>query len=101
MEQCTNIHFPPRARRLKVVVLGGPRSAWTPESMVANVSKIPHVDASPLNVEGPVRLLYVTFVAGAAALGGFLFGFDSAVINGAVSGIQRSFGSSAAGTGVA
>jgi SP family sugar:H+ symporter-like MFS transporter len=44
------------------------------------------------------RPLYSTFLASTAALGGFLFGFDSAVINGAVSGIQRSFHSSSAGT---
>ena len=47
------------------------------------------------------RPLYATFLASTAALGGFLFGFDSAVINGAVSGIQRSFRSSSAGTGFA
>jgi SP family sugar:H+ symporter-like MFS transporter len=47
------------------------------------------------------RLAYVTFLAGAAALGGFLFGFDSAVINGAVTGIQVGFHSSDAGTGFA
>jgi MFS transporter, SP family, sugar:H+ symporter len=44
---------------------------------------------------------YVTFLAGTAALGGFLFGFDSAVINGAVGGIQQGFASSNAGTGFA
>src|SRR5258708_25533070 len=44
---------------------------------------------------------YVTFLAGTAALGGFLFGFDSAVINGAVGGLQRGFESSNAGTGFA
>jgi SP family sugar:H+ symporter-like MFS transporter len=44
---------------------------------------------------------YVTFLAGTAALGGFLFGFDSAVINGAVVGLQRGFASSNAGTGFA
>jgi SP family sugar:H+ symporter-like MFS transporter len=44
---------------------------------------------------------YATFLAGTAALGGFLFGFDSAVINGAVVGIQRGFESSNAGTGFA
>jgi SP family sugar:H+ symporter-like MFS transporter len=47
------------------------------------------------------NLLYVTLIAGAAALGGFLFGFDSAVINGAVSGIQAGFRSSSVGTGFA
>jgi MFS transporter, SP family, sugar:H+ symporter len=49
----------------------------------------------------PLNLLYVTLVAGAAALGGFLFGFDSAVINGAVTGIQAGFRSSSLGTGFA
>ena len=49
----------------------------------------------------PANLLYVALIAGAAALGGFLFGFDSAVINGAVSGIQAGFGSSSVGTGFA
>jgi SP family sugar:H+ symporter-like MFS transporter len=47
------------------------------------------------------RARYVTFLAGTAALGGFLFGFDSAVINGAVGGLQQGFKSSNAGTGFA
>jgi sugar porter (SP) family MFS transporter len=33
----------------------------------------------------------IVFIAAAAALGGFLFGYDSAVINGAVTGIQHDF----------
>jgi len=44
---------------------------------------------------------YVTLVAGAAAIGGFLFGYDSAVINGAVPGIQATFKSGSAATGFA
>ena len=48
-----------------------------------------------------VRATYVTRLAGTAALGGFLFGFDSAVINGAIGGLQRGFGSSSAATGFA
>jgi SP family sugar:H+ symporter-like MFS transporter len=43
----------------------------------------------------------VAFFAATAALGGFLFGFDSAVVNGAVFGIQHSFNASSAGTGFA
>lgn len=39
--------------------------------------------------------------AGAAAIGGFLFGFDSAVVNGAVLGIERTFHTSSVGTGFA
>lgn len=41
----------------------------------------------------------VTFIAAAAALGGFLFGYDSAVINGAVTGIQHHFGVASTETG--
>ncbi|MCY9784904.1 sugar porter family MFS transporter [Nocardiopsis sp. EMB25] len=40
---------------------------------------------------GP-HLRYVVFIAAAAAMGGFLFGYDSAVINGAVEGIRGRFG---------
>jgi SP family sugar:H+ symporter-like MFS transporter len=41
------------------------------------------------------------FVSAVAALGGFLFGFDTAVINGAVDAIQRHFALSSSLTGVA
>ena len=41
----------------------------------------------------------VIFLSVAAALGGFLFGFDSGVINGTVDALQRAFDSDAAGTG--
>lgn len=50
---------------------------------------------------GPTNLPYLVFLASAAALGGFLFGFDSAVINGAVSGIEAGFHSSSVATGFA
>jgi sugar porter (SP) family MFS transporter len=43
----------------------------------------------------------VATFAAAAAIGGFLFGFDSAVVNGAVFGIQRTFHASSVGTGFA
>nr|WP_062334102.1 sugar porter family MFS transporter [Herbidospora sakaeratensis] len=45
----------------------------------------------PVAVRRQERLGYVTFIAAAGAIGGFLFGYDSAVINGAVVGIQRYF----------
>ncbi|MBR7834787.1 sugar porter family MFS transporter [Actinospica durhamensis] len=53
--------------------------------------------------EGEEHFGYVIFIAAAAAMGGFLFGYDSSVINGAVTGIQKHFnvGSSATGFAVA
>ncbi len=42
------------------------------------------------------RLIFLSLIA---ALGGFLFGFDSGVINGTVDGLQRAFDSDAIGTG--
>jgi len=41
----------------------------------------------------------VIFLASVAAIGGFLFGFDSGVINGTVDALQAAFNSDAAGTG--
>ena len=43
----------------------------------------------------------VVLISAAAALGGFLFGFDTAVINGAVDAIRGSFSLGAAETGFA
>ncbi len=44
---------------------------------------------------------YVILIAGAAALGGFLFGFDTAVINGAVAALSRAFNANSVLTGLA
>jgi len=41
----------------------------------------------------------IIFLSLVAALGGFLFGFDSGVINGTVEAIQGEFGSDEVGTG--
>ncbi|MEO6264202.1 MAG: MFS transporter, partial [Luteimonas sp.] len=43
----------------------------------------------------------VVWISAAAALGGFLFGFDTAVINGAVNAIRSGFGLNAGWTGFA
>lgn len=45
--------------------------------------------------------LYVILIAGAAALGGFLFGFDTAVINGAVAALSNAFNANSVLTGLA
>jgi MFS transporter, SP family, sugar:H+ symporter len=41
----------------------------------------------------------IILLSGVAALGGFLFGFDSGVINGTVNALQEAFDSTAVGTG--
>jgi SP family sugar:H+ symporter-like MFS transporter len=45
------------------------------------------------------RPMYIFVICCIAAIGGFLFGFDSGVINGTVEGLQTAFGSDSVGTG--
>ncbi|MER5639002.1 sugar porter family MFS transporter [Kitasatospora sp. NPDC002227] len=47
--------------------------------------------SSPARAGAEAHLGHVVFISAAAAMGGFLFGYDSAVINGAVTGIQKHF----------
>lgn len=50
-------------------------------------------------IEGAGNLARVLFLSIVAAIGGFLFGFDSGVINGTVDALQLAFDSDAVGTG--
>lgn len=49
--------------------------------------------------EKPDSISYVIFIASVAAIGGFLFGFDSGVINGTVTALGNAFNSSDVSTG--
>jgi len=56
-------------------------------------------DVSLLTQQQPNSTLYVFFIASVAAIGGFLFGFDSGVINGTVTALGNAFNSSDVSTG--
>ncbi|MEH2241614.1 sugar porter family MFS transporter [Nostoc sp.] len=56
---------------------------------------------TPTTVRRKSNTFYVILIAGAAALGGFLFGFDTAVINGAVLSLKKAFNTSSWLTGLA
>lgn len=49
--------------------------------------------------EAEASLGYVIFISAVAAIGGFLFGFDSGVINGTVGALEQAFNASDVGTG--
>lgn len=42
---------------------------------------------------------FIAVIVAVATIGGFLFGFDSGVINGTVPGLQQAFNSTDVGTG--
>jgi SP family sugar:H+ symporter-like MFS transporter len=71
----------------------------TPSDLTSSAS---HNAASPATVhDTSTSSAYVTVLSCVAAIGGFLFGFDSGVINGAVDALAKAFGTNAAGTGFA
>ena len=43
--------------------------------------------------------IFIVLISAVATIGGFLFGFDSGVINGTIDGLQSAFNSDSAGTG--
>jgi SP family sugar:H+ symporter-like MFS transporter len=51
------------------------------------------------NTSNSDHTLYIIFISCIATIGGFLFGFDSGVINGTVDGLQSAFNSDSVGTG--
>ncbi|MFT4787478.1 MAG: SP family sugar:H+ symporter-like MFS transporter [Paraglaciecola sp.] len=51
------------------------------------------------NNENNENMIMIILVSCVATIGGFLFGFDSGVINGTVDGLQNAFGSDSVGTG--
>jgi hypothetical protein len=61
----------------------------------------PRAVLHPQGLAGAGKALYVVAVSGVAAVGGFLFGFDSGVVNGAVDALEGAFGTGTAGTGFA
>jgi MFS transporter, SP family, sugar:H+ symporter len=56
-------------------------------------------DRVPQNATIKSNIPRVIMLSAVAALGGFLFGFDSGVINGTVNALQKAFNSDAVGTG--
>ncbi|MBL9218919.1 MAG: sugar porter family MFS transporter [Opitutaceae bacterium] len=63
-------------------------------------SRIP-ANPPPARSSSPGRIRYVLFVTGVAAIGGFLFGYDTAVINGANTYLKAAFQLTSAQEGLA
>lgn len=71
----------------------GARAEFNP--FITSMSKAP----IPSTSESEGNLGFVILISCVAALGGFLFGYDSGVINGTVSALQDSFGASDVASG--
>lgn len=52
-----------------------------------------------MNTQHNENMVFIILVSIVATIGGFLFGFDSGVINGTVDGLQKAFNSNDVGTG--
>lgn len=57
------------------------------------------MNTPPAPAATPSPLPFILLVSSVAALGGFLFGYDSGCINGAVSALQKAFSTSSLGSG--
>jgi SP family sugar:H+ symporter-like MFS transporter len=62
---------------------------------------VPAPSTTTIVQDSATRSTYVVVLSAIAAIGGFLFGFDSGVINGAVDALAHAFGTRAATTGFA
>ncbi|WP_082859301.1 sugar porter family MFS transporter [Microbulbifer sp. Q7] len=67
--------------------------------MQAIENSIDGIQGSPQAHQDAPPLPFIVLICGVATIGGFLFGFDSGVINGTVTGLQQAFNSNTAGTG--
>src|SRR5262245_35015236 len=76
-----------------------PRPGPTAQGNVADAARMPGTTAPQAGAIP--NHLYVLALCAVAAIGGFLFGFDSGVINGAVDAISAAFGTKTAATGFA
>ncbi|MEZ0136897.1 MFS transporter, partial [Novosphingobium sp. NRRL B-2648] len=58
--------------------------------------------SAPAGVEygGKVNMAFVAMIVAVATIGGFMFGYDSGVINGTQDGLEKAFNLSKLGTGL-
>jgi SP family sugar:H+ symporter-like MFS transporter len=72
------------------------------ETQTEPIGRVLQLTGAPTTLDAtPSTSIYVIALCSVAATGGFLFGFDSGVINGAVDALANAFGTRAAGTGFA
>ena len=72
------------------------------ETQAAPIGRVLQLTGAPTTLDATSSTsIYVIALCSVAAIGGFLFGFDSGVINGAVDALANAFGTRAAGTGFA
>ncbi|AXR08058.1 sugar porter family MFS transporter [Salinimonas sediminis] len=64
-----------------------------------SVAQVESTDAATSAHADTYNTGFIIFISIVATIGGFLFGFDSGVINGTVDGLQKAFNSQSVGTG--